>query len=277
MPSAEAAAGTAGFGGTFTWGDGLVASVAAPKTFTPSDTAAARPAKAYQQFEITVTNKTGAAYDPSSLQIGVQSGSTESNQVFDSEKGVGSAPSTTVLDGRQIIFTVAFGVEDPKDIVVDVQPGYDYEPGLFSSDAKGNASSDSRPTDAPGKPNLSRYGKPFASADGLQVVLGAPGPFKPGKNAYVRKAPAYVVMTVTLTNKTGKTFNPSTVLLSAMSGGREADRIFDYEGGLDSPPSSPLPNGKSITFKAGFGVQDAKDVVTEVRPDFDHEAVIFTN
>ncbi len=276
-PTSDAGTGTAGFGGTFTWGDGLVVTVGAPKAFKPSDTAAIRPAKAYEQFEITVTNRTGSVYDPSALQVGAQSGGKESEQVFDSENGIGGSPSTTVLDGRKIIFAVGFGVEDPKDIIVDVQPGYDYEPGLFSSDATGNASSDSRPTEAPPEPNLSRYAKPFAWEDGLQVVLSAPVPYTPSNDGYVQKAPAYVVTTVTLTNKTGKTFDPSSFLLSAQSGGREADRIFDYDGGLDSPPSSPLPNGRSITFKAGFGVQDAKDVVIEVRPDFDHEAVIFTS
>jgi hypothetical protein len=38
-----------------------------------------------------------------------------------------------VLPGRLISFPVGFGVRDPKDLLLEVAPGFDYESALFTN------------------------------------------------------------------------------------------------------------------------------------------------
>jgi hypothetical protein len=124
--------GTATFGETFTWRDDLSIVVAPGVPFTPSDTASADDAPAYLVFEITVTNGGTEVYDPAMFTVSMQSGSTEAGQVFDSAQ-LGDAPQTSLLPGRKATWKVAFGVTDPKDLVMQVSPGFEYRDLLVTT------------------------------------------------------------------------------------------------------------------------------------------------
>ena len=90
-------------------------------------------AKSFVVIEFTVVNGSSTPYDPISFNASAQSGNTEASRIFDSEKKVGIKPTTKVLPGREAKFSLAFGVSDPADLVVQVAPGYKYEQVLFTS------------------------------------------------------------------------------------------------------------------------------------------------
>lgn len=125
--------GTAKFGGAFKWKNGVQVTVSAPAPFTPSKNAAVgepRPAH-FVKIEIVVVNGATTIYDPSAITVSAQSANVEAKKVYDSD--MGSSPSTKVLSGREAKFSVAFGVVDPKDLVVQVRPGFEYRDALWTS------------------------------------------------------------------------------------------------------------------------------------------------
>lgn len=120
-------------GARFTYEDGLVVIVAKPTAFQPSEYSSFDKAPAYLSFKVTVINGTSARYDPALFQVTVQSNDAEAGEVYDSANGFEGAPSTAVLPGRQSTFKVGFGVQNPKDLVVEVTPGFEYDAAIFTS------------------------------------------------------------------------------------------------------------------------------------------------
>jgi len=121
-------------GEAFTYKNGLAVTVGQPSPYTPSHSqSGASPGDKYVVFTITVINKTATNYEPGSFRATVQSANVEGNSVFDSANGIGGSPTTLVLPGRESKFKLAFGVADPKDLVVQVTPGYSYKPAIFTS------------------------------------------------------------------------------------------------------------------------------------------------
>ena len=119
-------------GSTYKWSNGLSATISKPEPFNPSSSAfGANEAKAFVKFTITVVNGTPQVYEPSMFNITAQSGNTEAKFVADTAKGIEGAPSTKLLPGREAKFAYAFGVSDPKDLVLEVRPGFDYDGVLF--------------------------------------------------------------------------------------------------------------------------------------------------
>jgi len=99
----------------------------------PRSQSGASPGDKYVVFTITVINKTATNYEPRSFRATVQSANVEGNSVYDSANGIGGSPTTPVLPGRESKFKLAFGVADPKDLIVQVTPGYSYKPAIFTS------------------------------------------------------------------------------------------------------------------------------------------------
>lgn len=123
------------FGETFVYENGLAITVSKPKPFTPSDTAAVPEQKpaAYVAFDITIVNNSSENYDPAAWYGTLQSANTEAEKVYDSAQ-LGEEPTTTVLPGREAAFEVAFAVQDPADLVMEVTVGIvDYDAALFTS------------------------------------------------------------------------------------------------------------------------------------------------
>jgi len=132
-PSTEADA-TAHFGSEgYKWEDGLEIAVGQPVVFTPSEYAAGTGKGTSVKFKITITNKTGKAYDASMLTTSAQSNTEEAEEIFDTENGLGGSPSTQVLAGRTVTFSVGYTVANAKDVVLEVKPGFDYKPAMFQS------------------------------------------------------------------------------------------------------------------------------------------------
>ncbi|MPQ97599.1 hypothetical protein GB931_06630 [Modestobacter sp. I12A-02628] len=130
---AEAGSGTAAFGDTYEWEDGLAVTISPARPYTPGEYALVPepPPAAYVAFDVTITNGTTANFEPTIFLTSLQSGGREQDEVYDGE--VGGSPDTTLLPGRDVTFTVAYGVADPADLVLEVQPGFDYESALFAT------------------------------------------------------------------------------------------------------------------------------------------------
>lgn len=130
-----AVSGDAAFGEVLEYDDGLVVTVGAPQDYTPSDSAyvdGPAPA-AFVAFDVTIVNGTGQDFEPIGFLLTLQSGSTEESQVFDSAQGLDGTPYTTLLPGREVSFRVGFGASVPDDLVLEVTPGFDYEPVVYTS------------------------------------------------------------------------------------------------------------------------------------------------
>lgn len=121
------------FGGRGLDWEGIRVTVGEVREFTPGEYAAEMGdgASAYVAFTITVENTGSEDFDPSMLHETLQSGSSEAEQVFDTENGIDGAPDTVLLPGRSAEYDVAFGVEDPTDLVLELSPSWELEPGVW--------------------------------------------------------------------------------------------------------------------------------------------------
>lgn len=121
------------FGETYQWSDGIAVTIGPATPFTPSAAAAGAGTGAHVMFDVTVVNGTSANYEPAIFSVSMQSGNTEASQVFDVDPELGGAPSTVLLPGREVTFKIGFAVADPADLVMEVQPGFEYDPAIFTS------------------------------------------------------------------------------------------------------------------------------------------------
>jgi len=132
-PTAEEDA-TIKFGKAFTWENGVSTTVSAPKTYPRSGDSGmgGEKFKYAVQFTVTIVNKSGKTFDPSGTNASVQSGDVDGDEIFDSANGFSGSPDTKVLNGRQAKFKVAFGVANPKDIVFEFAPGFEYSSQIWT-------------------------------------------------------------------------------------------------------------------------------------------------
>ncbi|MDQ3156216.1 MAG: hypothetical protein M3Q98_05775 [Actinomycetota bacterium] len=106
------------FGQAFTYEDDLSIKVSTPEGYKPtSDAYVEKKWPHFVVFEVTLVNGTKGKIDPTGLYLTLQSNDVEAEQVF--ATGL-EAPETTVLPGRQVRFKAAFGVDNPDDLVMDV-------------------------------------------------------------------------------------------------------------------------------------------------------------
>jgi hypothetical protein len=139
-----------------------------------------------------------------------------------------------------------------------------------------SAESTPEPEPTPTEPEYGEFGGAgFTWDDGIQVEVSKLKEFTPSEYAAFDESPAYVRMTLTVTNGSDAPFDASLVTLSAQSGGREFGEVYDSEAGLNGPPTTPVLPGRSVKFDAGFGVADPVDVVLQVTPSFDHDPALF--
>jgi len=124
--------GESAFGKAYTYSDGLSVKVGEPQPYTPDEWAAGgENHDQHVSFEVTIVNDTEAAFDPTFATSTVQSGNTEGDEVYDDT--VGGAPGTSVLAGRETTYTVAYGVDDPADIVFEMSPSFEHVSVIFSN------------------------------------------------------------------------------------------------------------------------------------------------
>lgn len=125
------------FGETFTYEDGISIHVSEPEAFTPTEWAAGGEShNQHVRFTVRIVNKSSAAFDASSAYPSVASGAGEGDEVFDTDSGLGGPPETSVLPGREVSWKSGFGVDDPKDLVVQIAPSWDHEAAIFTTDGE---------------------------------------------------------------------------------------------------------------------------------------------
>lgn len=122
------------FGEAFTYVDGIQITVSAPTSMTSSEWASPGNTKG-SSFTVTIVNGSDVPFDPSMANVTAQSANSEAEQIYDSEKGYGGSPDTTLLPGREAKYTVAFAMPDAKDVVVEASPSWDHVAALYASDA----------------------------------------------------------------------------------------------------------------------------------------------
>jgi hypothetical protein len=128
---------TGAFGQKITWPDGVAAMVSELKAYKPSNSAAgAQAASRYVSMTVTLTNGSDKNIEATGTSLSATADGAVADQVFDSAKGIDGSPTSTILPGKSVTYTVAFGLpsKDPVDLQVDVRPsfGYGYQPAIFT-------------------------------------------------------------------------------------------------------------------------------------------------
>src|SRR5690606_30840703 len=130
----ELTLGTLG-GDGFVYDDGLKVVISAGEAYQPSEWAAYEEAPGYLRFVVTVQTDDVGWWDPLMFYTTLSSVGMEMSEVFVSDK-LGEIPSTPLLPGQSVSFSIAYGVLDVKDTVLNVMPDWDHESVLFTEDGK---------------------------------------------------------------------------------------------------------------------------------------------
>ena len=90
-------------------------------------------------MSVTMTNKSDKNLEATGTSLSATASGAPADQVFDSARGIGGSPTSTVLPGKSITYTVAFGLptKDRVDLQVEVRPsfGFGYQPAIFTGQA----------------------------------------------------------------------------------------------------------------------------------------------
>ena len=122
-PAAEAtteAATNPKFGDSYQWDDGLKVTISTPTEVTPTEYAAGTvDGWSNIAWTITIENGTDENYDPSMIYINVASGGQEGSEIYDTDWT--GTPSSTIVPGKSITWTVAYAVADATDLQLSVE------------------------------------------------------------------------------------------------------------------------------------------------------------
>jgi hypothetical protein len=130
------ASAVAAFGEGFEFEDGVVVQVSQPAAFTPSEYAYTGTSgfTSFVSFDVTVTNNSTEPFQPLMMSFATTSAGVAGEDIYDSESNVtGMGPDGDVLPGNTVTFTVAYAVQDPADLQLDVTTGFDYDTVYFTS------------------------------------------------------------------------------------------------------------------------------------------------
>lgn len=120
------------FGETRTYKDGLSVTVNPGRRYTLSEYTAPNQFKTHLRFTVTVINHTGKPYDATMFTSSAMSGTAAAVEEINGTTLMGG-PTTPVLPGRTAKWDIAFGVANPKDVVLEATPGFEYQPTLFQN------------------------------------------------------------------------------------------------------------------------------------------------
>lgn len=119
------------FGDTKTYSDGLSVTISKGQKFRPSEYASGK-GKVFVKYSVTIVNGTAKMFDPGMFSASVQSSNVEGDLVFDSASDIMGSPDTKLLKGREAKFTIGFGVENLKDVVLEARPSFEHESAIFN-------------------------------------------------------------------------------------------------------------------------------------------------
>jgi hypothetical protein len=128
---------TGSFGQNIKWPDGVNVTVSAPKPYRPSSSAAVTGAPArLVSVTVTLTNGSDKNIRASGTILNATANGERADQIYDSAKGVGGSPDSTILPGKSVKYTVALGLpsKDAVDLQVELQPsfGFGYQSAIFT-------------------------------------------------------------------------------------------------------------------------------------------------
>lgn len=137
QPPADA--GTLAFGETMTWDDGVALTVSAPEPYTPSEFAVGATRANHVVVTLTLTNGSAEDLQPLPLPT-LSSGDQEVSPVVDlgndllgPADDVGIPPTATIEPGESISWRVAWSVDDPSSLTVQVAPHLLYPSATFTN------------------------------------------------------------------------------------------------------------------------------------------------
>jgi hypothetical protein len=140
-------------------------------------------------------------------------------------------------------------------------------PGATSS-APADTSTPQHDTPSPSV-TVAKFGEAGTWSNGLQVTVSKPTTFTPSDAAAGGVGFAFnLKFTVTLTNNTGKTFDPEYFVITATASNVDADSVIDFDNSLNGWPDTKILAGQTVTFDYGFNAMSS-DIVVDVSPNYD--------
>ncbi|MFP3987940.1 DUF4190 domain-containing protein [Streptomyces sp. E11-3] len=128
--------GALDFGATQHYEDGVEVTVSAPRSFSPSDTAAGHSSgHRAVTVDITVRNNSDERLGLALFRVQAKDADGRTaERIFDSAANILSGLSGTVLPGRQAVATYAFGLPPNADASLDVEvrPEFDRDSAIWS-------------------------------------------------------------------------------------------------------------------------------------------------
>lgn len=132
-------AGSLAFGETMTWDDGVALTVSAPEPYTPSEFAVGATRANHVVVTLTLTN--GSTEDLQPLPLpSMSAGDQEVSQIVDlgndllgPADDVGIPPTATIEPGASISWRVAWSVDDPSSLTLQVAPHLLYPSATFTN------------------------------------------------------------------------------------------------------------------------------------------------
>jgi hypothetical protein len=132
-------AGSLAFGETMTWDDGVALTVSAPEPYTPSEFAVGATRENHVVFTLTLTNDSAEDLQPLPLPT-LSSGDQEVSPVVDlgndllgPADDVGIPPTGTIEPGGSVSWQVAWSVDDPSTLTLQVAPHLLYPSATFTN------------------------------------------------------------------------------------------------------------------------------------------------
>lgn len=118
------------FGQTYEWDDGLYVKIFKPVDVRPGEFDDVEdPQDHYLKFGVEVRNKTGKAYDSSIFDVLLKSGGKDMVEVIGADTEL--FPDS-IEGGATVNVTYVFGVSDPEDLVMRVEPDLDRAAAEFA-------------------------------------------------------------------------------------------------------------------------------------------------
>lgn len=112
------------FGQTVTYPDKIQVTVSLPGAFTPSAYAAGGKAPVNEDFKVTVKNGGATNFNPSLVTDSATAGGVAATEVYDSTSDLNGSPSTPILPGQSLSWTVGFNLVSASGVTVAVSPDF---------------------------------------------------------------------------------------------------------------------------------------------------------